>query len=55
MSAVRQHYKLATTGKPGQQSNVPQGGSSVMNERGPSGAADSHKGSYKVPQHRRGK
>lgn len=54
MAAVRQHYKLATTGKPGQKANV-KSGSSVMSDRGPSGAADAHKGSGKVHKHQRGK
>ena len=56
MGYVRQKYNLATTGKLGQKLRKPvQGGSSVMNESSGSGAADAHKGSHKVPPHRRGK
>ena len=53
---VRQHYNLATTGKLGQKSSgVGSGKSSVNNDRGPSGASDSHQGKHVVPTHRRGK
>lgn len=56
MSYVRQKYNLATTGKLGQKLRKPvSGGSSVMGDGGPSGAADARKGSHKVPPHRRGK
>lgn len=53
---VRQHYNLATSGKLGQKaSGVAGAKGSVSNDRGPSGASDSRRGSHKVPTHRRGK
>lgn len=53
---VRQHYNLATTGKLGQKASAkPSSQSTVTNDRGPSGASDSHKGTHKVPTHQRGK
>jgi hypothetical protein len=55
MNYVRQKYNLATTGKLGQKLLKPVGGSSVIADRGPSGASDARKGSYKVPTHHRGK
>ena len=51
---VRQHHNLASRGKLGQKApSMPKKGT-VMNDHGPSGAPDRHKGSHKVPKHRRG-
>lgn len=56
MSYVRQKYNLATTGKLGQKLRKPvTSEGSVTNDRGPSGAADAHKGSASVRPHKRGK
>ena len=57
MNYVRQKYHLAVTGKLGQKatSQCMPSGSSLIGDKGPSGASDSRKGSYTVPKHRRGK
>lgn len=56
MNYVRQKYNLATTGKLGQVLRKPvTSEGSVSNDKGPSGAADAHKGSASVPSHKRGK
>ena len=52
---INQHKNLAMTGKPGQKAPSMPKKSTVMNDRGPSGASDSRRGSYKVPKHQMGK
>lgn len=51
--AVRQHYHLATTGKPGQGDSAK---GKTLKDSGPSGASDSRRGTPpKIRPHRRGK